>query len=239
MYSYRADQASLQFNLPDGSLTAIYPSSARPGVTVGRLKAGGALTVTSHWHEKYIEHMRINQGYLLITVGTSTRIYGPEDGTIDILPFQIHSISQGTIPAAKPYLAQRNGLKPGWEEEDVVFEEWNTPVDGQKEVFFRNLFGFVKDHFEGPINGKLRLTAVLGLLLHAMELLNSSRALDNYMLFMPVSMGRARSGRPSALGRATTYSIYRVAQLVSWVCGYSWWREEYTPVELHAVCKGM
>lgn len=239
VYTYRANEGGMQVQMPDGIMSATYPTEQRSGITIGRLHAGGIISVPPHWHEKYTEHMRVLQGYLLITIGNKTKLYGPEDGVVDILPFQIHTISQGTVPAARPYLAKVAGLQEGWEKEDVIFEEWNTPIDGVKEIFFRNMFGFYKDFFEPVVAGKLHLNAIPSLFFHFFELVNQSRAMDNYMLLLPLRLGRARNGSPTWLARISTYTLYRAALLMSLVCGFEWWRKEYTPVELHAVCKSM
>ncbi|KAL0952711.1 hypothetical protein HGRIS_006947 [Hohenbuehelia grisea] len=74
-----------------------------------------------HYHETHDEMFRIIKGRLEYTLGTETKIYTPEDGEI--------SIPRGTLHGVKSLAG-----------EAFIVEEKTTPMDGSKEVFFRNLF---------------------------------------------------------------------------------------------------
>ncbi|KAH7916040.1 hypothetical protein BJ138DRAFT_1140524 [Hygrophoropsis aurantiaca] len=79
------------------------------------------LQVPLHWHETHDEIFRVIQGQMKYTIGSTVKIYVPEDGVIHIPKGVVHAISsiQGV---------------------ETIFEETTDPMDDEKELFFRNLF---------------------------------------------------------------------------------------------------
>ncbi|KAJ3488270.1 hypothetical protein NLJ89_g11635 [Agrocybe chaxingu] len=80
---------------------------------------GDTLSVPPHWHETHDEFLRIVQGRIEALIGSTTRIYVPEDGEI--------CIPKGTVHGFRTF-----------EGEHVIFEERTEPMDEEKELFFRN-----------------------------------------------------------------------------------------------------
>ncbi|ESK88669.1 hypothetical protein Moror_3072 [Moniliophthora roreri MCA 2997] len=80
------------------------------------------LFVPFHWHETHDEIMRIESGQIKIAMGsTPYKVYTPEDGEV-------------FIPKGTPHsLMSVKGIP-------TVVMERTVPMDGSKELFFRNLF---------------------------------------------------------------------------------------------------
>ncbi|THV05734.1 hypothetical protein K435DRAFT_712399 [Dendrothele bispora CBS 962.96] len=77
--------------------------------------------VPKHWHETHDEIMRVVKGKLDIMLGSTWKTYTPEDGEVVIKKGVVHSLR-----------AARG--------EETVFHERTSPMDGEKEMFFRNIF---------------------------------------------------------------------------------------------------
>ena len=233
-----ANDPTIGMAVPDGSLTLTHPRPARPGVVVAALHPGGHAGVPPHWHETHTEHLRVVQGYALIRCGTLTKLYGPDE-VVTVPPYVIHGFARGDAPQARQYW--REEMTKGWEAEDVVIEEWTSPMDGQKEVFFRNGFSMYKDMFEGLVTGKTRFRVGMlpAIVVQILQLMNFSRRTDNYMVMLPLALGIGGDGKATLLARCTTYVMFGIATLLARMFGWRFWQEEYTPVELRPVCRGM
>ncbi|KIJ69416.1 hypothetical protein HYDPIDRAFT_164960 [Hydnomerulius pinastri MD-312] len=79
------------------------------------------LKVPPHWHETHDEIFQVVQGKMKYMIDGVTKIYTPVDGVIRVPKGVIHS------------LESIRGV-------ETVFEEKTTPMDDEKELFFRNLF---------------------------------------------------------------------------------------------------
>ncbi|KAK7460860.1 hypothetical protein VKT23_008791 [Stygiomarasmius scandens] len=79
------------------------------------------LFVPAHWHEKHDEIMRVVKGKLDIMLGSTWKTYTPEDGEVFIGRGVVHS------------LRSHKGV-------ETVFQERTSPMDEEKELFFRNIF---------------------------------------------------------------------------------------------------
>ncbi|KAF8153187.1 hypothetical protein B0H34DRAFT_95874 [Crassisporium funariophilum] len=75
--------------------------------------------VPAHWHETHDEYIRVVQGRLEVSIGTETRVYVPSDG-------EAH-IPKGTVHSFRCF-----------QREECIFDERGDPMDGEKELFFRN-----------------------------------------------------------------------------------------------------
>ncbi|KAH9474776.1 hypothetical protein JR316_0013241 [Psilocybe cubensis] len=89
-------------------------------VHVAAITDAETLNVLPHWHDKYDELFRVIKGRLRVRIGDVTRDYTAEDGEILIPRGTIHSLH-------------------GFKGEETIFEERTDPMDGEKELFFRNL----------------------------------------------------------------------------------------------------
>ncbi|KAL0579924.1 hypothetical protein V5O48_002095 [Marasmius crinis-equi] len=78
------------------------------------------LFVPFHWHETHDEVMRVVKGQLRISLGSTSKIYSPEDGEV-------------LIPRMTPHSLKSIEGVP------TEFMERTIPMDDEKEVFFRNL----------------------------------------------------------------------------------------------------
>jgi hypothetical protein len=234
-----ASNATTRVEFPDLSFTMTHPTPAQPGVSTLNFHPGSAGSIPPHWHETHREHVRVISGYMLITVGTVTKLYGPEDGVADIPPYTIHAMQRGDTAFARRYWGDVKGMKEGWEKEDVVTQEWTTPSDGQKEVFFRNSMSFFMDYFEPVLRRGAGIMDVPDMLVSGVQLLNITSHCDNYGLMVPLALGRAADGRVSWVGKGPTYALHAFALGIAKMSGWQFWKAEYTPIELYSVCKTM
>ncbi|KAF4603134.1 Cupin 2 conserved barrel domain-containing protein [Pleurotus pulmonarius] len=114
------------------TMTFLRNSDYLSRVVIGAESDG--LTVPLHYHETHDEIFRVVKGRVRYTLGepgakfkafswlrATTRFYTAEDGEVVIPKGTAHSIF----------------VEPG---QDVVFEEKTTPMDDDKEMFFRNVF---------------------------------------------------------------------------------------------------
>ncbi|CAA7264306.1 unnamed protein product [Cyclocybe aegerita] len=76
--------------------------------------------VAPHWHPTHDEIFLVIKGRMQVTVGSTTRIFAPEDGEVCVPKGTVHSIQT-------------------FKGEHLIFEERTEPMDDIKEVFFRNL----------------------------------------------------------------------------------------------------
>jgi len=81
-----------------------------------------------HWHESHTEFLQIVHGTALVTLNKTTRTFTPEDGIITV-----------------PRFASHEWRRANSEGEELVVKEWTGPVDGEKQIFFRNLSSVILD----------------------------------------------------------------------------------------------
>ena len=108
--------------------------------------------------------------------------------------------------------------KPASEKDsgEVITEEWTDPDDGVKHVFFRNIFSTLEDS---------EMYWKSWTYLQALYVAAHS---DDWVQLVP--------GR---LSWASTHAMYAAVRGVGRVLGLKPWQEEYTPVELRSVAKGL
>ena len=227
-----------------------FPIPSEPGVVKQTLPPSSFMAVPLHWHETHTELFRVRRGYALVTVGTLTRILGPEDGAAEVPPFTLHSFGRGDIPGAEKYWAERGGdgtraEEEGWRERDVEIDEWTVPGDGRKEIFFRNGIGFYVQRIMPLVTatreGRLEaaspsLNKIPSLAVRGARMLAFMSYMDNYP-FLAGGVGMSCEGKPNWLGRRLTYGILGLARGVGLVVGWKPWFKEYTPKGLWDLCE--
>ena len=206
-----------------------------------------------HWHETHTEHFYVSQGYALVRLRNIYSVIGAEDGPVEVPPFTIHGFSRADVTdnkeaAQKAWdeFAARTGKTEvqfgEWREEDVLVEEWTTPMDRHKEIFFRNLISYYRDYFQPIVTGGDAWTMVVslpGLMVHTFKLLACLSYLDNYQLLLDNGLGRSREGGITWLSKGLIYGIMGAARMAGKVFGWRVWWEEYTPDELRGVCEAI
>lgn len=179
------------------TITRDWQEFIRPGV-IYRFHQGPKAHITSitvlqgsdwssdlHWHETHREFLKIIQGTALITIGSTTRSYTASDGLI--------IVERGVLHEWKRDLA---------DDQSLIVEEWTDPMDGEKELFFRNICSSIIDLTGAStmtdLNSMLPLDWVIKL-----QILVIFRAYDNYPVLYR--------------GRLMKVSTYLVLFLAAWI----------------------
>lgn len=104
---------------------------------------------------------------------------------------------------------------------DLVAEEWTSPADFQKEVFFRNLFSTLREpRFESS-------ASILGPVYRETQLMCVTWELDNYPVL--VDFDGWKGGWRGCMERGCTNGIMGLMALLGWGVGLRGVNKEYTP----------
>lgn len=101
---------------------------------------------------------------------------------------------------------------------DLVVEEWTEPRDGEKEIFFRNLFSVV-----GETRWRERESWWGGIMMWV-QLMLLMWELDNFEVVWDLGGGGVETG--------VTYGVMGLGAVVGRAMGLRAVREEYTPEDL-------
>jgi hypothetical protein len=123
----------------------------------------------------------------------------------------------------------------GWESVDVVVEEWTSPADGRKELFFRNQFSYYKDHFEGVVMKGVGVMDLPGLIKGMGIMMGFMDYMDGYMLIGGVGWGE--DGKAVWWARWLTHGVEGTMKFLGKLMSWRWWWEEYTPEALRVVVR--
>ncbi len=105
--------------------------------------------------------------------------------------------------------------------EDVIAEEWTDPADGQKEIFFRNIFStLLEPQYKAEVSR-------LGELWRTLQIMCVMWELDNYVVF--VDLEGWRGGWRALTEMAFTYAFMGCLMLLGRLFGCRAVHEEYTP----------
>jgi mannose-6-phosphate isomerase-like protein (cupin superfamily) len=195
--------------IPGGRIDFKTPAGAPSRATTVTFNTGHDIPRTGlHWHETHTEYLQVLQGHALITVGDRTAVFTKDDGVITIPRFTIHGFGR----------ADHTEEGKGSRDIELIMREWTDPADGDKELFFRNLMGLVKDWKK----------TLLGNISMGISALMVSRGHDSYPVFWhgPTLFGK---GVQVVVMRGTTYTVLRFVAIVGWLGGYRAEYEEYTP----------
>jgi mannose-6-phosphate isomerase-like protein (cupin superfamily) len=96
----------------------VYPTAeTNYRVSLAIVPTGSKFHPGAHWHEDYDEVMRVVKGRAKIRLGSTWKVYGPEDGKILIKRGVVHDLMRADVDA-KP---------EDRDEGDLVMEEWSEP----------------------------------------------------------------------------------------------------------------
>ncbi|KAI9823066.1 MAG: hypothetical protein M1832_002720 [Thelocarpon impressellum] len=179
----RTGQVTYRFEPPYGIVTIELPS-------------GSSWSSGLHWHETHTEFLEVVEGTATVTLDGVTRDYTPRDGVIRVEPFCVHEWRRAE---------EADG--------ELVVSEWTAPLDGQKEIFFRNLNSVLLENRQSRlISPALWIPLQLFVMFHH---------LDNYPVF---AGGMFR--------RWISHAVLTVAWLLGMFLGMEAIYEEYTPPRL-------
>ncbi|KAB8606213.1 hypothetical protein FH972_025844 [Carpinus fangiana] len=209
-------QPSFTIPRPDRDVTFILPSQEATskvpdGVTRIVIPPGSQWTPSPHWHELYDENFRVVAGHVRLTVDGRTSIVGPKDGVQRIAKYDVHDFMRADATSSE--YSGKDQAQEEWMSKDVIVEEWTSPVDGMKEIFFRNLFSVIHDS-----------SRVYGWKTELQLMMVQSHC-DNY----PVIVSDSRIWQP------LTHVLFFFAVLLGGWLGLKPWYDEYTPPRLRGV----
>lgn len=262
-FTNTAADPTITFALPSGPITMYFPGNIPEGsppvtglpvgpeyVTISAIPPKSQWAALPHWHETHSEHFRVVQGYSLIRLRNKYSIIGPEDPLVNIPPYTIHGFSRADVPGpiadkAWAEYEDRTGNKEvrkgDWTEHDILMHEYTSPVNGRKELFFRNSMSYFRDHLE-PLLSKKGVSLALSvprLLSHLPLLLFHLAHMDNYMLVLDNSLGVTSEGNVSNMSFALSHGLNGFITSVGKLFGWRAWWEPYTPEKLWSVAEAL
>ncbi|CAD6583768.1 MAG: hypothetical protein ASARMPRED_001502 [Alectoria sarmentosa] len=232
-------KASFYRPLPQSS-TFSFPSPASldtPTIspTIINFHVGSEITTQYHWHTTHTEYLRVITGAALIMVSGVSKIYTAKDGAAQVPRYARHEWMRFDRPARLLNKGQREAQEAYFQEhgreeveklkgEDLIAEEWTDPADGQKEIFFRNIFSTLSEpQYQSN-------TSWLGELWKTLQLMCVMWELDNYVVL--VDFGGWRGGWRNLVEAAFTYGVMGFLMTLGRIFGCKAVSEEYTPKHL-------
>jgi quercetin dioxygenase-like cupin family protein len=192
-----------------GNVTYSFDASKNPlKATTITLPPGSPWTSGLHWHETHTEYLQIIQGAAKVTLNGTTSTYTAEDGIIVVPCYARHEWHRAD--AAHPQSTT-----------DLIVKEWTDPIDGQKEIFFRNLNSAILDANAAGLLNEIWLT---------LQLFMIFAVLDTY----PVFWSGPKSLRLGArvVEWVVTHAVLRLALVLGGLLGLRAVWDEYTPESL-------
>lgn len=179
---------------------------SRPEIVRITLPEKSTFTVGAHWHERHIEYFKVTKGRLAVKRGGVVEVVTPDSGVQRVDRFVVHDF----------WRADKDLSEEDKDAGDVITEEWTDPMDGIKQVFFRNVFSVVQDaeKFWGWWTYLQALTVI-----------------STYDEFLDILPGR--------LSYTTTHILYAGVRAIAPLIGLSPWHEEYTPTRLRGAAMSM
>lgn len=230
-FFYRPPPESITFSFSPP--TSFNTSSIPP--TIINFHVGSEISTQYHWHTRHTEYIHVISGAALIMVSGVSKIYTAKDGAAQVPRYARHEWMRFDRPAHLLSNGQREAQEAyfrdhGEEElerlrgEDLIAEEWTDPADGQKEIFFRNLFSTaLEPQYESNVSW-------LGELWKTLQIMCVMWEMDNYLVL--VDFGGWRGGWRALVEAAFTYAVIGCMMTLGWLCGCRAVSEEYTPKHL-------
>ena len=228
---YRPGTESSTFSFPP---TASFTTSTIPP-TVINIHVGSEFTTQYHWHATHTEYLHVVSGAALITISGVSKVYTSQDGTARIPRYaphewmrfdrSAHLLNKGQREAQEAYFLEHGKAEvEKLKGEELIAEEWTDPTDGQKEIFFRNIFSTI---LEPQYNSNVYW---LGQLWRTLQVNCVMWELDNYAVL--VDFGGWRGGWRNVVEAALTYIVMGLLMTLGRICGCKAVNEEYTPQHL-------
>jgi len=208
-----------------GQLTFQIPPdpSARTSIS---LPPGCKFDSDLHWHELHDEFFQVTQGVIKLVLENSAGVLqtfyiGKSSDPVHVMRGRRHRLRRGDegsgYQASMENLLFRDGTniqREDWEAE-VKAEEWTSPGDGQKEMFFRNLAGVVAEKRSGGTLEDTLLTINVFMIL---------REYDNWPAFL--------GGRLRRLEWIASHVVLWAVSFLGVLLGMKGTYDEYSPSEL-------
>ncbi|KEF63067.1 uncharacterized protein A1O9_01043 [Exophiala aquamarina CBS 119918] len=203
-------ESSITVKLFGNQVTFTFPS---PHSTLITIPPGSAWEPGPHWHEAYVENVRVVQGRAWVSVNGVVREVGVGEGSVRFGLRDVHTFGRAD--------RGRKG-EPGADAGDVVIEECTEPDDGFKHVFFYNVLRTVQT------SSLARPSTIL-------QLMRTVAHVDNYVDLLPF-LGSSW-WLPFSLKYALVHAVYGLGSAFAGALGYPKWSREFTPRELWGVAE--
>ncbi|MCJ1457282.1 hypothetical protein MMC28_007649 [Mycoblastus sanguinarius] len=213
------------------SSTTASDSATPNNLTTITFHAYSTLSTQLHWHTTHTEYIRVLNGATLATISGKSKICVAEDGDMEVPRHARHEWMRFDRPSnllsAEQRKAQETWIQSRSDEEvqklretDLIVEEWTLPSDGQKEVFFRNLFSTFREpqYKSSGFGGVLAYLQVICVMWE----------LDNYPVFIDMN-GADGTGWGATAEYVVAYTVMGVSAMMGWLVGCKAVNEEYTP----------
>ncbi|KAF2468579.1 uncharacterized protein BDR25DRAFT_265334, partial [Lindgomyces ingoldianus] len=186
-----------------------------------------------HFHIQHTEYLRLIKGAIFIRRGDLIKIISTKEAdrsgrwgnsVIKIDPYVRHNWGR-----AEHYFCH------------VIVEEWTTPSDISKPLFFWNLNGILTSSSPPPTTFFQRLArTLLGTNYITLQLFVVFRTLDNFPIFLDLGAvgdgvwirGTVAKNTARGVEFGLTYLVLVIAAAVGWLVGFKAVGEERTPGDL-------
>ncbi|KAL9133403.1 MAG: hypothetical protein Q9175_005416 [Cornicularia normoerica] len=185
-----------------------------------------------HWHNDHVEHFKELSGAILVTVNNDSFIVTAASPTFTIPRKARHEAMRWDCPGRKDHQkaaqeALRKGMSAKGQSQELEklraqeteAEEWTTPADGEKEVFFRNLLSAASE----PRNG------ILGEIFRFIHILIIHQGLDTRMVFLDMGP-ESGNGWRGMVEEMIWWVVIGITGLIGGIMGLRPVSEAYTQV---------
>ena len=221
---------------PPDSVTFAFPPHSPPddeiAPTLITFRPSSTISTSLHWHTTHTEYIKVLSGAALVMVAGKVKIYTAEDGTAVVPRYARHEWMRFDRPAHLLSKKQMEYQEKWMEEQgedivqklkktEVVAEEWTEPKDGEKEIFFRNLFSSAREpQWKGSWLGGVYMV---------LQIMCVMWKLDNYIVLVDLGGKGDGSGWRGFVEAVISYSVMGLASAVGRLMGLMAVNEEYTP----------
>lgn len=204
------------------------------------IPVGSAFTTGHHWHNDHAEHFKVLAGALLVTLNNKSFVVTDASPVVTVPRKARHELMRWDCPGRKGHqkaaqeIFKKDMLAKGESKtleklrtQDVESDEWTTPADGEKEVFFRNICGA----FLEPRTG------LFGEVLRFVHIVIIYRGLDTSLVILDMGAEDGHGWR-GMVEEMTWGVVSGMAGLIGGALGLHPVSEAYTPAPLIAKRRG-
>lgn len=202
-----------------------------PSIVHATIPVGSNWTSGRHWHDDHAEHWKVISGAMLITVNNNSFVVTDTSPIVSISRKARHELMRWDCPGRKDH---QHAAQQAFEEQmkakgqsmeleslraqAVEAEEWTTPADGEKQIFFRNVLSATSE----PRNG------ILGNILRFIHILIIFQGLDARMVILDLGAEDGKGWR-GMVEEMIWWALQEMACMIGFVLGLQPVNEAYTP----------
>lgn len=205
-----------------------------PSKTHTRIPAGSAFETGYHWHNDHAESFKVLSSAMLVTINNKSFVVTDASPAITIPRKARHETMRWDGPGRRGHQKaaqeafRKEMVAKGQSKEleklgvqEVEVREWTTPVDGEKEVFFRNFLSAVSEP----------RTGVFGQILKFVHVVIIFQGLDTSMVLLDMGSDSGQGWR-GMVEKMIWWIFVGVAVMIGGIFGLNPVSEAYTPGDL-------